>query len=192
MNTGPAEPDFEVLVNISKQLYADYADTDVSWEGSPFAWIKHRPSRQKGAIAEKIVASLCTSCGLKVARSPDSDADRLVEGVRVEIKFSTLWKTGIYKFQQLRDQNYRIAILLGVSPFDAHCWVLTKNIILEQWNNPGGIVPQHGGSSGVDTAWLSLDPHNVPPWLRPLGGSLPHAMRVLRSSLSHTATLIPD
>ena len=86
---GPAEPDFELLARLSLALQSDYIDGD-DWDGSPFAWIKTRPSRQKGAIAEKIVANLCTSCGLKVSRSPDSDADRLVEGVRVEIKCSTL------------------------------------------------------------------------------------------------------
>jgi hypothetical protein len=45
----------------------------------------------------------------------------LINGHRVEIKFSTLWQEGIYNFQQIRDQNYEYAVCLGISPFEAHC-----------------------------------------------------------------------
>ncbi len=68
---------------------------------------------------------MCAAKGLAVERSRDSEADRVIAGVRVEIKFSTLWRDrGGYTFQQLRDQNYEVAVFLGISPFDAHCWVV--------------------------------------------------------------------
>jgi hypothetical protein len=86
-----------------------------------------------------------------VSRSPDSDADRVVEGKRVEVKFSTLWKNPPYKFQQLRDQNYDLAICLGVSPFNAHCWAISKATILHEWKTTGNVVPQHGARAGSDT-----------------------------------------
>jgi hypothetical protein len=114
-----------------------------------------------------------------VTRSPDSDADRLVNGRRAEIKFSTLWKSGVYKFQQLRDQNYEFVICLGVSPNDAHCWVIPKAEIMRRWGARDGVVPQHGGSGGTDTAWLSFDVASVPPWLAAYGGTLAQAARVL-------------
>jgi len=173
------DPEVQLLAGIAGTLRTEYDHESLIWEGSPFAWIKTRPSRQVGAIGEKLVAGWCAAKDLNVLRSPDGDADRILEGVRTEIKFSTLWKNGTYTFQQLRDQNYSIAVCLGISPFDAHCWVLRKQTILEQWNNAGGLRTQHGGSSGSDTAWFKVDPSSVPDWLRPCGGSLSDAFTVL-------------
>ncbi|MGD2174702.1 MAG: hypothetical protein PVJ27_04805 [Candidatus Brocadiaceae bacterium] len=110
--------------------------------------------------------------GFNVVRSGDSEADRCIEGKRAEIKFSTLWKNGSYKFQHLRDQHYGFAICLGISPFDAHCWVLTKDEILMRWRETGDLQTQHGGADGSDTAWLSVVPDGVPEWLEPFGGAL--------------------
>ena len=84
---------YENLEQLSLRLSASYEDEDLEWRDSPFAWIKSRPSRQRGKIAEELVAGLCDIEGLRVARSPDSDADLLVEGVRVEVKSSTLGRT---------------------------------------------------------------------------------------------------
>lgn len=167
-----SDPDFRVLASISESLKADYTETENLWVGSPFAWIKTRPPRQKGAIGENLVAGWLASRQFNIARSPDTDADRLVENKRVEIKFSMLWKGGSYTFQQFRDQRYDFAVCLGVSPFDAHCWVLEKSEILRQWHETGNIVPQHGGSAGSDTAWFSVDPENIHGWLTPYGGRL--------------------
>jgi len=173
-----------MLASISATLSGDYAEDEATWLGSPFAWIKTRPSRQIGAIGEQLVAGWCAAKGLDVTKSPDSNADRVVEGQRVEIKFSTLWKNGGYKFQQLRDQNYQLAICLGLSPFDAHCWVLPKKLILDSWGKAPGLVSQHGGQTGSDTAWLSVDPNNVPEWLTHQGGSLRQGFEVLLSLVS--------
>ena len=65
-----------------------------AWKGSPFAWIRNRPSRQIGTIFEKLVAEYLTDKGFDVAGSPDGEADRIVNDVRVEIKSSTLWAGG--------------------------------------------------------------------------------------------------
>lgn len=177
-----SDPDVQQLVAISSALQADYTESDDSWNGSPFAWIKNRPSRQIGAIGEKLVDDWLATQNFNVTRSPDSDADRVVEGKRVEIKFSTLWKSGLYKFQQLRDQEYDFAVCLGISPFNVHCWVLEKNEILMQWRELGNLKSQHGGESGTDTCWLAVDPDSVHPWLQPFGGSL-------REGLARIATL---
>ena len=113
------DEDVRMLAAIAGTLKADYADEDSTWSGSPFAWIITRPSRQIGTIGEKLVAGWCAAKDLDVTRPPNSDCDRVINGKRVEIKFSRLWKTGLYKFQQLRDQEYDFAICLGISPFDA-------------------------------------------------------------------------
>lgn len=184
MNHKITDPDVQLLATISATLSNDYADDELAWQGSPFAWIKSRPSRQIGAIGEQLVAGWCAAKGLDVTRSPDSDADRIVQGFRVEIKFSTLWKNGSYKFQQLRDQNYQIAVCLGISPFDAHCWVLPKKLIMDSWGKATGITSQHGGQAGSDTAWLTVDPNHVPDWLNSQGGTLRHGFEVLKTLVS--------
>lgn len=183
MNFTISDPDVYALAMISGTLQADYLADEIQWLGSPFAWIKARPSRQIGAIGERLVAGWLAAKNFDVIRSPDSDADRLINGHRVEIKFSTLWKSGIYKFQQLRDQNYAYAICLGISPFDAHCWIIPKTELMTRWqasirlgHDVDGLQPQHGGASGRDTAWLSIDPSSPAASFIKYGGRLSEAI----------------
>ena len=89
-----------------------------------------------------------------------------------------LWKNGSYKFQQLRDQNYEFVICLGISPFDVHCWVLPKTVVMQKWES-GEIGSQHGGRAGKDTAWLTVFPDNVPKWLQAFGGKLSDAITLV-------------
>ena len=154
-----------------------------AWRHSPFGWLNSwPPSKTKGAIFEAVVHRWCEEMGLKVGPTGDSEADRVIGGRRFEIKGSTLWGAS-YKFQQLRDQNYDAVICLGVSPFDAHCWVVPKEIVRGKWA-AGEIGSQHGGRSGRDTAWLWVDPEAPQEWLNEWGGSLSEARRVLREYLS--------
>lgn len=173
------DPDVLILARCSLTLQGDYGADDLAWQGSPFAWIKTRPSRQVGVIGEKLVAGWLATKGFDVVRSPDSEADRIINGKRAEVKFSTLWKGGFYKFQQLRDQNYEFAVCLGVSPFDAHCWIIPKQVILKQWGRGEGLESQHGGRRGKDTAWLSVTPGKEPQWVRDCGGPLAAAAQLI-------------
>ncbi len=169
------DPDVRILASCSKTLQGDYAQEESQWRNSPFAWIKARPSRQIGVIGEKLVAGFLATKGFDVVRSPDSQADRIINGKRAEIKFSTLWKSGVYKFQQLRDQDYEFVVCLGISPFNAHCWVIPKVIIMKQWHAGKGLTPQHGGKVGTGTAWLSVTPGQEPQWLQKCGDKLKDA-----------------
>ncbi|PKO20737.1 MAG: hypothetical protein CVU38_18545 [Chloroflexi bacterium HGW-Chloroflexi-1] len=119
-------PEVLLLASIASTLKGDHVREGAAdpWAGSPFAWIRTRPSRQVGKIGEQLVAGWCAAKDLDVVSSGDSQADRVIAGRRVEIKFSTLWESGVYKFQQIRDQDYDFAICLGISPFNAHCWVI--------------------------------------------------------------------
>ena len=173
------DPEVQRLASTSAAIKGDYSRASGTWTGSPFEWILGCPSRQKGAIFEALVAGWCDAKGLNVSRTGDSDADRIIEGMRVEIKGSTLWKAGRYKFQQLRDQNYDCAICLGISPFDAHCWTIPKDEIMRRWRS-GEISSQHGGSTGTDTAWIDVRPESPPKWIEPWGGRLSDAFEVLR------------
>lgn len=154
--------DIQLLASISLELSGEYEKPSMArWEGSPFEWILHRSSRQKGKIGEQLVAEWCTARGLDVARSPDSDADRVINGARVEIKLSTEWENGQYVFQQVRDQNYQFLVCIGISPFDAQVWIFEKRMIPF-----GELKHQHGGDRGRDTWWIEVkDPTNPPAWM---------------------------
>ena len=185
-------PEARILAGISQALEAEYRSENNEWVGSPFAWIKTRPSRQIGAIGEKLVAGWLAARGFNVTRSPDSDADRIVEGKRIEVKFSTLWENGGYKFQQLRDQNYELALCLGVSPFMAHCWVIPKPDIMRLWKVEHLIQSQHGGQEGADTAWIPVRPDAEPEWLGQYGGDLTKAIALIGKATGYKVKTLSD
>jgi len=170
------EAEGQAFVEISRSLEKRYIKTVTSdpWAGSPFAWIRGESSRRKGKIGELLVEEWLRSNDLDVSPTGDSEADRVVNGKRVEIKFSTLWEQGFYKFQQIRDQDYDYIICLGVSPDEVHCWVIPKDVARQ-------LAPsQHAGKQGKDTAWLTVDPNAPPEILRQYGGSLEQALELIR------------
>jgi hypothetical protein len=170
-----SDPDVRALAVAADALKVQFIREGVvdPWATSPFSWILSLSSRRKGKAAEELVSRWCSAKGFHVIRSPDSEADRIIAGRRVEIKFSTLWGNGIYKFQQIRDQNYEYVICLGISPFDAHCWIIPKQVIYERSR------PQHGGRIGTDTRWLSFSADQPPSWLDQYGGTLDQAYKAL-------------
>lgn len=167
------------LANIASTLKGRYVGegSDDTWAESPFAWIRTRPSRQRGKIGEQLVADWCKAMGLDVTQSSNPTADLIIEGRRVEVKFSMLWQGGVYKFQQFRSQDYDFAVCLGVSPFDAHCWVISKNLLLK---HVIGHTPQHTGRGGTDTFWLSFRASTPPAWLAACGGRLEDASEIMQ------------
>ena len=181
------DPEVRQLVEIANRLEHRYIDGVEIWGGSPFEWLKGGlASRRKGVAFEELVSEWCVAKGLCVAKSPDNDADRIIGGLRAEIKGSTLWQGGTYTFQQIRDQNFNIVVCLGISPFDAHCWVIPKDDVIEL-RDEGLISPQHGGSRGSDTLWINgVNPNNPPYWLQPYGGTLSEGFAQLQSLTRQT------
>jgi hypothetical protein len=177
----PTTPEFDLLASAANYIKGEIEKDSPIWMDSKFEWVLYLPSASKGRLGKRLVYQWCALRELAVDRSPDSEADMLINGHRVEIKFSTLWKAGIYKFQQIRDQDYEYCVLLGVSPFEAHCWVVSKKILKEYVI---GHMGQHTGSGGQDTAWLTVNPNKPASWLNQCGGTLEEAYKVLKS-LSH-------
>jgi hypothetical protein len=173
--------DFDLLASAANYIKGDLEKSYVAWKDSPFEWVLRLPPGSRGKLGKQLIFQWCALKGLAVDRSPDSEADMLINGHRVEIKFSTLWEAGIYTFQQIRDQNYEYCVCLGISPFEAHCWVVSKPI-LKQYVI--GHLGQHTGAGGQDTAWFSVVPNKPTDWLSPCGGTLEKAFTVLKS-LSH-------
>jgi hypothetical protein len=168
------DPDVRILAAIAATLKPDYARREAQWAGSPFAWILNCSSRQRGKIGEQLVAGWCAAKNLAVLPSQSGQHDRIIQGKKVEIKFSTLWENGSYTFQQIRDQDYDLLICLGISPFDAHGWICPKSVA---WRNAPS---QHGGRAGRDTKWVSFAPKAVPRWLAGYGGKLSSAFAILK------------
>lgn len=166
-----------LLASIAASLEGSYVqDAPDPWEGSPFGWIRTQPSRRVGKIGEQLVSGWCAAHDFDVTRSGDSQADRVIHGYRTEIKFSTLWENGGYKFQQIRDQDYEHLFCLGIGPLSAHAWVVPKSELLERVI---GRMGQHTGRSASDTAWLGFAADNPYPWMAQYGGSLSEALGVL-------------
>ena len=172
-------PDTETFAKLVGKLQKDYRDKDKKWRGSPFAWVRACASSQKGKIGEKVISAYLKDRNFNVEPSPDREADRLINGQRVEIKTSLLWIKGLYKFQQMRPtQNYDFIICLGISPFDVHCWVISKQTLIERIES-GDIKYQHSGKKGTDTAWLSVKPAEPQEWLSSYGGDLKSAVKII-------------
>ncbi len=170
--------DFDLLANAANYIKSDLIKENSSWMDSPFEWVLHLPAGTKGKLGKKLVFQWCALKGLDVNASPDSEADMLINSHRVEVKFSTLWEIGIYKFQQFRDQNYEYSVCLGISPKDAHCWVISKKLLKKYVI---GIMGQHTGSTGKETAWLAVNPNKPLVWLKTCGGDLNTAYLILES-----------
>ena len=165
------DPDFQTMADFVSSIEADYASDNTEWIESPFAWLKLAASATKGAVGKRLIERWCVTRGLQVADRPDRDCDRVIEGVRVAIKFSMLGTEGTYIFEQIRDRNYELIVFLGLTPCTAHCWVIPKDIVWEHTEL------QHG----AETHWIPiLDPQNVPPWMTEYGGTLAEAYTVLQ------------
>ena len=144
------------------------------WAGSPYRWLRALSSRARGSAGEGIVAGWLEGHGFTVMPPSSTDHDRRVGDVKIEVKLSTLWSSGILRFQQLRDQDYDVVALLGVSPRLLQLWVVPKAVI---WQHAVG---QHSGAGATETRWLTIDPADPPGWLAPYGGTPQAAHRSSR------------
>lgn len=171
---------FEQLAKISNAYEKVAAPPSAAWKGSPFEWILSIPSRSKGAYGEKLVQELFRLNGFDVKRPKSgSDHDRVINGHRIEIKMSTLWaNNGQYTFQQIRDQEYDYLICLGLSPTEAHCWLIPKS---EVHVGREGVSHQHGGKAGRDTLWLNFPANKTPTWMAGFGGTLDLAVELMKN-----------
>lgn len=167
-----------LLAEISSNLEASRSPEDREWAQSPFGWLRQLPSRARGATGENLITDWCEALGYTVEPAGVSDADRLIEGRRVEIKLSTLWANGRFKFQQIRDQDYEIMICIGLTPRleDVAIWIIPKQILMTR---PDGVSGQHGGAGAVETLWLDVRVGDPPQWMARWGGDVVQAEAVM-------------
>jgi hypothetical protein len=115
-------------------------------------------------------SSWCASKKLSTDRSKDPGENLIINGNKLSIKFSTLWKNGKYNFQQIRREGYDYVLCFGISPTKAHCWVFERDYAIQH------AKPQHKSEY-----WVSFDPNKPPEWVKGCGGSLEEAYQVLKN-----------
>lgn len=173
------DADLALFARLSAEVALGFEDAAADeWETSPFGWIRREPSRRKGAIGEALVKDWAAHEGMKVESALDSGHDCQLDGLRVEVKLSLLWGGGEFVFQQIRDQNYEVACLLGLEPQGVHLWVVPKKVL---WKHATG---QHTGAAAQDTKWLRFPAATPFPWLKPHGGTLHAAWKALEKARS--------
>jgi site-specific DNA-methyltransferase (adenine-specific) len=163
-------PEFEMLAATASYLKEDLQEKSDLWKNSPFEWLLRIPARQKGALGGRLVAAWCASKGLPTDRSKGSSENLIINGNKLAIKFSTLWNNGKYNFQQIRKDDADYVLCFGISPTEAHCWVLERDYAIS-----------HAKSQHKLEYWISFNPKNLPEWLNGCGGSLDEAYQVLKN-----------
>ena len=163
-------PDFLMLAATANYLQKEIEEQSDYWKGSPFEWMLELSAAKKGKLARRLIASWCQSKGLSVDfEQVKGQALIIVNGNRAVVKMSTRWMDGKYKFQQIRDDGYDLVICLGISPFEAHCWVFERQYVIEH------ATPQHKSEY-----WVAIDTTKPEPWVKNSGGTLDQAYLVLK------------
>jgi hypothetical protein len=172
-----SQADYELLVASSEHLTAAYPEAR-EWEGSPFNWLLPLAPSTRGAVGRNLVEAWATSLGIYGGRvRADNQTYLLFRGKRVQVKLSTRWVNGQYRFQQIRDQPYDYLFCLGLSPDDVHVWFIPKQDALDHLMGTSG---QHTGAGATETLWLNVDPSVPQGWLSDFGDQLSTVRAVLQ------------
>ncbi len=173
VDTPPISEDFQRLAAATSYLQENFDTRNEIWKHSPFEWLRQISARQKGAFGRILISSWCEAEGLAVEKVKGTGEALDIKGNVLALKFSTLWASGIYKFQQIRENGYDYVLCFGISPFEAHAWVFSREYVLAHASK------QHKTSRGSEY-WISINPLDPPQWTKQCGGSLDDAFEVLR------------
>ena len=143
------------------------------WKNSPFEWTLKLPPARKGRLGSDLITSWLASKGISIGRTKDATKTIVINRHKVSLKFSTFWKNGIYKFQQIRSTGYEFIICFGISPFAAHCWVFEKNYAIKN------ATKQHKGGAKSEY-WITINPNHPQEWVKGFGGTLDEAYQIIK------------
>lgn len=121
------------------------------YKDSIFRNLKRLSSKRKGKYFEELVEEILTDYGYTVTPPYSTDHDRVVNGLKMEIKGSFLWgDEGGFRWQQIRvNQDYDFVCFLAIYPEKIELFSADKETIktnLEITDNNGyWIYNQHGG-----------------------------------------------
>ena len=158
------DDDLALFARLSSEIYRKYeTDEADAWKDSCFEWIHTAPSARKGAVGKALVRRWAEEQGRQISRALEKGHSFCVDGLRVAVKLSLVWSDGLFAFEQLRDEPYDVACLLGLEPDRVHLWCVPKPVLLQ--NAPG----QHTGAQARETRWIQFPAADPPGWLVPYG-----------------------
>jgi hypothetical protein len=145
------------LLDLIDPSMLDPEPLDPRYIGSPFQHIKVMGAKQKGKRYENITRDLYSKLGYtttKPVKEPGqkkvpTDYDALVDGVKTEIKGSTLNKgTDHFSFLQIRPaQDYAKVAFAMFYPQEVVIMEMSKELVFQAIKD-GHFKPQHGGQKG--------------------------------------------
>ena len=139
-------------MNLIQHVDAKFLNIDVSdprYENSVFRSLKELPPKQKGKYFELITSDVLTKIGFTVKPPSNTDHDRIVDSVKVEIKGSTLAKgSPCFSFLQIRtNQDYDRLLFAMFYPDELVLMEMSKEDVTKNIEN-GVFKKQHGGNKG--------------------------------------------
>jgi len=135
------------------------------WKGTPFEGYVLMSPRQKGEFGERFVSKMMTLAGHEVKRAKTSTAghDRVISGIRTEIKFSLATrnkkKGGVNKDKFLLNhmsecKDWERLIFFGINYKEEDCRLIwfTKEDFVKHINSSSPVIKrqQAGGKGGND------------------------------------------
>ena len=137
-------------------------DRDTRYDNTPMKFVKAMGAKQKGKYYELITDNVLRGRGSVVNKPVNSDHDRIIDGVKSEIKGSCLMKnTDLFTFLQIRPkQDYAQMIFSMFYPDKIIIMSMTKEKVLENVAN-GTFSPQHGGKNGDSGTYMYYGNENT-------------------------------
>ena len=136
------------------------------WEDTQFKLYRTASNTGKGAYGERFVTDLLTAKGYNVSKPSNTGHDRIVNGLKLEIKFSlsmTNHKKGLVEDNSFMmnhlstDKDFDVLYFLGINrDFSTVEILLTKESFKEIMNTPNQqyFNPQQGGKKGKNNDWM--------------------------------------
>lgn len=130
-------------------------DRDTRYDNSPMKHIKAMGAKQKGKYYELITENVLVGQGHVVGKPVNTNHDRIIDGVKTEIKGSCLVKNSDhFTFLQIRPkQDYEQMIFSMFYPDRIVLMVMSKEKIIENIQNKV-FAPQHGGKDGESGTFM--------------------------------------
>ena len=180
------------IKNEAKRIGPSFIESD---EEKRRDWINSDFSLVKDILNPRIRGEAMIALALKFIRKseypmdPDSKHNSTqtakINKKLIQIKTSSLWRGGFYKFQQIRrTDKFDLLFCFGISPGNVHCWIIERYLIINDigfWEDFEGLENQHANEE--TTRWLKVNPKNVADSLKPWGGELDVALEGFKNAL---------
>jgi len=137
------------LIEMISEELLQPEDRDTRYDKSVFKHIKSMGAKQKGKYYELITEDVMKKLGYNVENPKSTEYDRIIDGVKTEIKGSTLNKgTDVFSFLQIRpDQDYEELVFSMFYPDKLVIMKMDKELTLKHIND-NKFKKQHGGNKG--------------------------------------------